>query len=1116
MQNTTCVIFLNGLAGWTCFPAVRGFGAPKNLSIVLDWNPFQIGSFFLQSTDWLLLHTPVTMSNPHRKIKLPITTPAKRPEPKHPIRLKSIWQCPMLKKGINHEGNKEWTCLWCHHTFAGQNATRALAHVVGKSDLGGKSVVKIIKCPALDDGTMDQTSIVQYQSFLHMKMEQKKCDRNYSHQQRNNLAQEVLEISDHPEPKRRKHFQSSHRSTHQPFFSSTTSSTPPSTQMSGLTDSTSADPKKSKTHTQSYLASTSRIMHVQERAIHRETGEMYAPDAEEKLSNCIAKFIFELGLPFSTCESKHLLLIISLSKHVSSTYKPPTRNNLATNYLSKLHTNYKEKGKQKLLDEANIFGLSVMGDGATIKRKPLFNVMMSGIHEPCFVASVKDCSKDLAKGQDKTGEYLSQKYICDMEEIDPNRKLFDCVMFDGGSNFQKAGRLMKIQYPRLNVIHGCEHVLDLYFKDIVKIPEIDRLIKMYRLVNNMFGGRRHRPHSIFKRHTKEILGKEMGLLQVAGTRMAGYYYAMLRAHQLKVPLRRSVEDKNFLSCNLSGQNQQITKKLKTEVIRIIENNYFFDAIKILVKALFPVVKCLRLSDCNKPGMDKIYYFLRETKHRLAHSADGFNNALLFNTDPISVQPEDFDEDNEDDIDLMVSDSRKRNNKKGKAKLKQPSPGNNSSSDEDSNRNNDKRCMAAKKPSSMFGADDSDDSSSDSEDREKLVKDVRLVCDRHPDDFNDEDLSRRIYLPFAKRMGTMASDMAVAGWLLCVEPRIFQDAKDHCTNAHLRALRRVAKNLLDHDGNTKENLDVNVTAFMEQFQHFRDKRGVYSDPSIWTSNLAVTGQSHLWHKLNSWSENFQLGHVACRVTSKGLGIGPCERQWGDVKQMCSGKRSAISSERLEKQAVLFGNHSICRARIKRNIYGNDHVWGPDDLAKENLFAEMDECDSVSEELLPVHPRDITRTHFTHDSFRRTFAAYQEDWEQKCIDTKSPENERSLLKKHRNLRYVDPENQEAHLICDNKLRWVHQKNGSSKKTDCKGYALIIIPKHEEFISEDIDNYEVVWFTDMEEAHTCIGVCDQEPHIEVRAIDGSLVDKLNFFKENFQDKLDAETHFKDWNDY
>ena len=808
---------------------------------------------------------------------------AEQQEPKSPVLLHKVWDCPKLKKWIDVEGKPWWTCLWCDKPSSGHSATRALAHILGVADVGGTSKIHVGKCPARDNGEMDQTSLIQCQTFLHNLKERNKLKRSHNNQVTNSLGQDVKMLSNVLDL--RKHQKTNHaHSGNNNCFSPT-----PTASISGITDSISSEPQKTREGKQTCLGSSNAgIVQLQERTCHMETGETHAPDAETQLDNCIAKFIFDLGLPFGTCECEHLKLIIKLSKNVSSTYKPPTRNTLVAKHLNLLHGTCKEQAKKRLLDQASVFGLSVLGDGATIKRKPLFNAMMSGIHEPCFVPSVKDCSKDLAKGQDKTGEHICSKFLLDMDIVDPGKKLFDCVMFDGGSNFQKAARLMKLRHPRLNVIHGCEHALDLCFKDIVKIPEIDRLVQMCRLVHNIFGGRRHRPCSVSKSKTQEVLKKELGLLQVAGTRMAGHFCAFVRALKLKTALRHAIEDNNFVKCILSGKNQKLSKKLKKEVTSVIENNCFFDAIKILVKALFLVVKCLRLSDCNKPGMDKICFFLCEARRQLACSANGFNNQHLFNTDEISVQPGDLKEEN---CDSDITDSLGRV------------------------AENDLHSDVERKTCNLdCSTDDSDESSS--EDRMKLVRDGTLPCDRRPEECDPETLSRCIFLPFEKRMQTMASDMAVAGWLLSVQPDMFADAKKNMRSIHIKALKRVAKNLLQHEGNTEQNLNGNVTKFMEQWHHFRDKKGIFGDASIWTSSCAKTGQSHFWRQLISHQDCFQLGHVACRVASKGLGIGPCERQWGDAKQMCTGKRSAISSERLEKQAILFGDNSIRKARLKR--------------------------------------------------------------------------------------------------------------------------------------------------------------------------------------------------------
>jgi hypothetical protein len=63
------------------------------------------------------------------------------------------------------------------------------------------------------------------------------------------------------------------------------------------------------------------------------------------------------------------------------------------------------------------------------------------------------------------------------ETKDPNnqktdhRGVVDLLLFDCASDVQNAGKLASITYPRITVVHGAEHVVSLFFKDIfTKMP----------------------------------------------------------------------------------------------------------------------------------------------------------------------------------------------------------------------------------------------------------------------------------------------------------------------------------------------------------------------------------------------------------------------------------------------------------------------------------------------------------------------------------------------------------------------------------------------------------------------------------------------------------------------
>ncbi len=92
-----------------------------------------------------------------------------------------------------------------------------------------------------------------------------------------------------------------------------------------------------------------------------------------------------------------------------------------------------------------------------------------------------DCTSEMAKGGKKDAKYIAgllKPIISRIEETkDPNnqktdhRGVVDLLLFDGASNVQNAAKLVSITYPRITVVHGAEHVVSLFFKDIfTKMP----------------------------------------------------------------------------------------------------------------------------------------------------------------------------------------------------------------------------------------------------------------------------------------------------------------------------------------------------------------------------------------------------------------------------------------------------------------------------------------------------------------------------------------------------------------------------------------------------------------------------------------------------------------------
>ena len=74
-----------------------------------------------------------------------------------------------------------------------------------------------------------------------------------------------------------------------------------------------------------------------------------------------------------------------------------------------------------------------------------------------------------------------------MGKIDPHKSITDVVMFDGASNVQLAGELLKIHHPKGSVMHGVEHTVSLFLNDFSKTPVVNNMITANKAIYNLFG-----------------------------------------------------------------------------------------------------------------------------------------------------------------------------------------------------------------------------------------------------------------------------------------------------------------------------------------------------------------------------------------------------------------------------------------------------------------------------------------------------------------------------------------------------------------------------------------------------------------------------------------------------
>jgi len=180
------------------------------------------------------------------------------------------------------------------------------------------------------------------------------------------------------------------------------------------------------------------------------------------------------------------------------------------------------------------------------------------------------------------------------------------------------------------------------------------------------------------------------------------------------------------------------------------------------------------------------------------------------------------------------------------------------------------------------------------------------------------------------------DYAIAGWAMSVSHEVREQAITNMKAEDREAIERVVRRLHvvpcpnKHPTIVGKSIDEIVDLFWDEFMTFQKKTKPFDNLARWNAAHAREGKSYLWHEKYSLPYTAVFGFVACRVTSKTLGIGPCERNWAAVKNIKSGKRINLGGESVEKQALLHATSLINDARVKRKKYESIEVEGPNAL------------------------------------------------------------------------------------------------------------------------------------------------------------------------------------------
>ena len=234
------------------------------------------------------------------------------------------------------------------------------------------------------------------------------------------------------------------------------------------------------------------------------------------------------------------------------------------------------------------------------------------------------------------------------------------------------------------------------------------------------------------------------------------------------------------------------------------------------------------------------------------------------------------------------------------------------------------------------------------------------------------------------------------------------------------------------GSSEEEMNVTLDVFWTEYIVFDNTVGSYdADEFIRKIKDSSDGNSHLWHQKYSLPFTKVLGFVACRVTSKVLGVGAIERSWGEVKTIKSGKRYAISSDLSEKQSIVYTSACIESARLEqyqsdKQLYENSssHTWNEEYDAFDHQLDKWGADRAFSEHSEPV---------------KRELRAYIEDWGKFSMKKDDQIYQTRFLAKYGGLSLCDIDMESRYSIDDTEKRYsIDDKEIHFVKVD--GYALI----------------------------------------------------------------------------
>ena len=156
--------------------------------------------------------------------------------------------------------------------------------------------------------------------------------------------------------------------------------------------------------------------------------------------------------------------------------------------------------------------------------------------------------------------------------------------------------------------------MGIIFGKISKIPQVARLIADHKILRRWFCGAHHFQSGRLTIVSAQMnKGRSLTVIKAAETRMAGYFYALHRDLRLKSTYEAIVVSAPYIE-------KEKNKELKNDRAKpIVQNPVWFTRVYLLLRAVWPLLRLLRMGDLNCPAMGFVYHRTMQAEAALSKS-----------------------------------------------------------------------------------------------------------------------------------------------------------------------------------------------------------------------------------------------------------------------------------------------------------------------------------------------------------------------------------------------------------------------------------------------------------------------------------------------------------------